>query len=106
MLAGIVQDALKKLPIPKVMRWGDSDVTFVRPVHKLVMLHGAEVVAGEVLGLTAGRETGGHRFVGWRSHADRRRQLCQHAAKRGRVVPSFEARRDAIRAGWPAAPPR
>ena len=44
------------------MRWGDSDVTFVRPVHKLVMLHGAEVVAGEVLGLTAGRETGGHRF--------------------------------------------
>lgn len=25
-LAGIVADALKKLPIPKVMRWGDRDV--------------------------------------------------------------------------------
>ena len=38
-----LDEALAKLPIPKVMRWGDSDVTFVRPVHKLVMLHGAEV---------------------------------------------------------------
>ena len=29
-LSGIVTDALKKLPIPKMMRWGDSDVQFVR----------------------------------------------------------------------------
>lgn len=32
-LAGIVQDALKALPIPKVMRWGDGDATFVRPAR-------------------------------------------------------------------------
>ncbi|WP_333584125.1 glycine--tRNA ligase subunit beta [Rivihabitans pingtungensis] len=99
-LAGIVQDALKKLPIPKVMRWGDSDVTFVRPVHKLVMLHGAEVVAGEVLGLTAGRETGGHRFLSagavTLTDADSYVSTLQSV---GKVVPSFEARRDAIRAG-------
>ena len=48
-LAGIVQEAVKALPIPKVMRWGDGDAAFVRPVHKLVMLHGAEVVPGRVL---------------------------------------------------------
>ncbi|MDQ5915053.1 MAG: glycyl-tRNA synthetase beta chain, partial [Pseudomonadota bacterium] len=58
-----VGDALKKLPIPKVMRWGDSDVQFVRPVHGLVMLHGEHVAAGEVLGLQSGNTTLGHRFL-------------------------------------------
>ncbi|HEV3008994.1 MAG TPA: glycine--tRNA ligase subunit beta, partial [Burkholderiales bacterium] len=32
-LASLVEDALKSLPIPKVMRWGDGDAQFVRPVH-------------------------------------------------------------------------
>jgi glycyl-tRNA synthetase beta subunit len=50
-LAEIVAQALKKLPIPKVMRWGDSEHQFVRPVHGLVILHGERVVPGEVLGL-------------------------------------------------------
>jgi len=62
-LAGIVQDALKALPIPKVMRWGDGDATFVRPVHKLTMLHGDKVVPGSVLDLQSGRTTRGHRFM-------------------------------------------
>jgi hypothetical protein len=34
-LAAIVAQAVRKLPIPKVMRWGDSDHQFVRPVHSL-----------------------------------------------------------------------
>ena len=62
-LAGKIEDALKKLPIPKVMRWGDGDAQFVRPVHKLVMLHGARVVPGVVLGLASGNVTRGHRFM-------------------------------------------
>ncbi|MDQ5881560.1 MAG: glycyl-tRNA synthetase beta chain, partial [Pseudomonadota bacterium] len=62
-LGTVVGDALKKLPIPKVMRWGDSDVQFVRPVHGLVMLHGEHVAAGEVLGLQSGNTTLGHRFL-------------------------------------------
>ena len=62
-LGGIVQDALKALPIPKVMRWGDGDATFVRPAHKLTMLHGASVVPGRVLDIESGRTTRGHRFM-------------------------------------------
>ena len=62
-LAGIVQEAVKALPIPKVMRWGDGDATFVRPVHRLVMLHGDRVVEGRVLDLDAGCTTCGHRFM-------------------------------------------
>jgi glycyl-tRNA synthetase beta chain len=63
-LAEIVVEALKKLPIPKIMRWGTSDAQFVRPVHGLVMLHGSRIVPGRVLGLGSGNRTRGHRFMG------------------------------------------
>ena len=58
----IVAEALKSLPIPKPMRWGDHDYAFVRPVHWLVMLHGDKVIDGDILGLKSGRMSRGHRF--------------------------------------------
>jgi glycyl-tRNA synthetase beta chain len=65
-LQGALEAALNGLPIPKVMTYqladGWSSVSFVRPAHKLVALHGSEVVPVSVLGLNAGRETQGHRF--------------------------------------------
>jgi glycyl-tRNA synthetase beta chain len=63
LLPGIVDEALKGLPIPKPMRWSDHDYTFVRPVHWLVILHGSEIVDGQVLGLRSGRQSRGHRFM-------------------------------------------
>ena len=63
LLPEIVAEALKALPIPKPMRWSDHDYSFVRPVHWLVMLHGSEIVDGEVLGLSSGRKSRGHRFM-------------------------------------------
>ena len=63
-LPTLVEDALKALPIPKVMRWGDGEEQFVRPVHGLLMLHGATVIAGSVLGLQSTNRTRGHRFMG------------------------------------------
>ncbi len=61
-----LDEALAKLPIPKLMQYqladGWSSVHFVRPAHGLVALHGADVVPVTALGLTAGRETHGHRF--------------------------------------------
>ncbi len=53
-----LDEALAKLPIPKVMsyqlepaRTGWSSVQFVRPAHGLVALHGADVVPVSALGL-------------------------------------------------------
>lgn len=63
LLGNIVASALAALPIPKRMRWGDSEVEFVRPVHWLVMLLGEDVVDAEILGLQANRITYGHRFM-------------------------------------------
>jgi len=65
-LQGALDLALFRLPIPKVMTYqladGWSDVKFVRPAHGLLALHGSEVVPVQALGLTAGRDTRGHRF--------------------------------------------
>jgi glycyl-tRNA synthetase beta chain len=63
-LAGIVEAVVKSLPAPKLMRWGASDVQFIRPLQGLVMMHGAAVVPGTVLELRAGDTTAGHRFLG------------------------------------------
>lgn len=61
-----IEAALAALPIPKVMTYqlqdGWSSVNFVRPAHALVALHGSEIVPISVLGLSAGRDTKGHRF--------------------------------------------
>ena len=66
-----LDEAVAKLPIPKVMRYqlaagcdmpGWSSVSFVRPAHGLVALHGSDVVPVQTLGLTAGNATQGHRF--------------------------------------------
>ena len=59
-----IQSALEKLPIPKRMRWGESTAEFVRPVHWLVVLHGKQIVPCQVLDITAGRNSCGHRFMG------------------------------------------
>ncbi|HET6631785.1 MAG TPA: glycine--tRNA ligase subunit beta [Rhodanobacteraceae bacterium] len=62
LLPEIVAEALAALPIPRPMRWGDHDYSFVRPAHWLVMLHGDAIVDAELLGLRSGRQSRGHRF--------------------------------------------
>lgn len=62
LLPEIVEEALKALPIPKPMRWGDHAHSFVRPVHWLLMLHGADVIEASLFGLASGRQSRGHRF--------------------------------------------
>ncbi len=98
-LDGIVADALKKLPIPKVMRWGDSDNQFVRPVHGLVMLHGDRVVPGEVLGLTSRTFTRGHRFLSSGDIVLNQADCYAETMKsQGKVIASFAERRATIAA--------
>lgn len=100
LLPGIVRGALDALPIRRRMRWGAGDVEFVRPAHWVVMLHGGDIVPGEILGLPAGRMTCGHRF-----HARKPLALRSPGAyrvtleSRGYVIADFAARRERIRSG-------
>jgi len=58
----IITESIRKLPIPKRMRWGAGRTEFVRPVHWVLMLLGEETLAAEILGHIAGNTTRGHRF--------------------------------------------
>jgi glycyl-tRNA synthetase beta chain len=100
-------EAIAKLPIPKVMSYqlerdcelpGWSSVSFVRPAHGLVALHGSTVVPLQALGLTSGNSTQGHRFEAAVSpvviqHAD---QYAEALRKDGAVIASFAERRAEI----------
>jgi glycyl-tRNA synthetase beta chain len=102
-----LDEALAKLPIPKVMTYqletdcelpGWTSVNFVRPAHGLVALHGTQVVPVKTLGLKAGQETHGHRF-----EANVSPLIIQDAdsyaatlARDGAVIASFAERRAEI----------
>ncbi|MSQ18186.1 MAG: glycine--tRNA ligase subunit beta [Betaproteobacteria bacterium] len=98
-LADRVAAALKKLPIPKMMRWGDTDYEFVRPVCGLVMLHGERIVPGKILGQSSGRTTRGHRFLGRADIQLSQAEAYEESlATEGKVIASFAARAQKIRA--------
>ncbi|MFL4452992.1 glycine--tRNA ligase subunit beta [Serratia marcescens] len=98
LLAGMVSTALAKLPIPKLMRWGDSDVQFVRPVHTVMMLLGADLIPGTVLGIESARTVRGHRFMGEAEFTlDNADQYPQILLERGKVVADYEARKALIK---------
>jgi len=97
-----LDEALAKLPIPKVMSYqladGWSSVNFVRPAHGLVALHGYDVVPVAVLGLDAHRVTHGHRFEAAMSpivlrDAD---SYAQQLRDDGAVITGFAQRRAEI----------
>ena len=96
-LASVIEGVLKKLPIPKLMRWGSGEAQFVRPVHGLVMLHGDRIVPGRVLGIESGRATHGHRFMGTGgialAHAD---EYEGRLESEGCVIADFARRRAMI----------
>jgi glycyl-tRNA synthetase beta chain len=100
LLPQLVTEALDALPIPKRMRWGAGDAQFVRPVHWLVLLHGATVIPATILAATSGNETRGHRF-----HSSKLLRISSPASyestleKRGKVIADFAVRRARIRAG-------
>jgi len=97
LLEDIINQAVKKLPIPKVMRWGSSTHTFVRPVHGLVILHGANVVPANVLGLQSGNSTLGHRFLSdGPITIDNADSYAEQMREQGKVIASFATRKAAI----------
>jgi len=96
-LAGMVEAALKKLPIAKLMRWGAGEEQFVRPVHGLMLMHGARIIAGKVLGLDSRNVTRGHRFMSVGViDIPRAEDYEAILEKEGRVIASFDKRRAMI----------
>ncbi|MFO7747753.1 MAG: glycine--tRNA ligase subunit beta [Orrella sp.] len=95
--------AIQALPIPKVMRYqladGQTTVSFVRPAHGLVVLHGESLIDANILGLQSRRLTDGHRFLCTEPVALTSADSYEtEIAEQGRVTASFQIRRAGIEA--------
>lgn len=96
-----IEESISKLPIPKVMSYQRPDgdtVHFVRPVHKIIALHGADIIPLSLLGLSSDRITKGHRFLSAGevsiSHAD---DYAAALKTEGKVIASVSERKEQIR---------
>jgi len=94
-----LQEALRTLPMPRRMRWGDGAHEFLRPVVWLVALHGSHVLPLSALGLQAGRETQGHRTHAPGPHAIATAADYPAIMHRSHVVADIGERRERVREG-------
>lgn len=89
--------ALKSLPIPRLMHWGDKKEEFVRPVHTLCMIYGDELIEGSILGVSSSKTINGHRFLGSQKvnivSAD---SYVEQLRTEGRVIADYEERKQSI----------
>jgi glycyl-tRNA synthetase beta chain len=97
----LVEAALAALPIPRLMTYqladGRTTVSFARPAQGLVVLHGRRVLPCRVLGLDAGRQTRGHRFLAAAPVTIDSAEGYESALDEvGHVIASFERRRTMI----------
>lgn len=100
-LESVIAKALADLPIPKLMQYqladGKTTVSFIRPAHALLVLHGERVVPMNLLGLQANRLTQGHRFQGEAQisidHADNYESIMRN---KGAVIVDMDERKQAI----------
>ncbi|MBU3605608.1 glycine--tRNA ligase subunit beta [Polynucleobacter sp. MWH-Creno-3A4] len=99
-----LEQTLSKLPIAKMMHYqvlqkdGQlADVQFARPAHRILALHGDQILNINSLGIYAGNLTEGHRFLApgnlTIASADQYENDLQTKAK---IIPSFNKRRAQI----------
>lgn len=94
----ILKRSLNALPIAKRMRWGSFTTEFVRPIHWALLIFGDEAINTEILGVTTGRITFGHRF-----HHPQSMQIKTPSHYRellsldGKVIVDYDERKESIR---------
>ena len=89
--------ALKSLPIPRLMHWGDKHEEFVRPVHTVCALFGEELIDCTILGVKSSNTINGHRFLGQRQLTLKSAETyVEQLRNEGCVVADYEERKASI----------
>ncbi len=101
-LEDVLEEAIAALPIPKVMQYATpgayyNSIAFVRPAHRLLALHGPNIVPVSALGLEAGRTTDGHRFMSRPGLEIATAAAYEETLQaEGKIIPGFAERRARI----------
>lgn len=97
LLPAITDKAIKQLPIPKPMRWGNSGVQFIRPVHWVVMLYGTTIIETTLFNIKASNISCGHRFHAPQAISIDEPKNYLTALKQSKVIADFAERQALIR---------
>lgn len=97
LLQGFIDNALKQLPIPRPMRWGNSNHSFIRPVHQVTVLFGDDIVDVTVLGIASSNTVTGHRFHHPERVTIKHPQSYVEQMAEAHVLVDFEQRKAVIR---------
>ena len=94
-----VDRILKQMVFPVSMTWNEIETPYIRPIHWLVALLEETVIPVEFVGVTSGRVSRGHRFLGSEHHTvtlNHARDYEQALATEF-VMVDFDARQQIIR---------
>lgn len=94
----IIDTAVKQLPIPKAMRWGNGDYAFIRPLHHLTVMLGNEVLPAELFGIKSNNTVTGHRFHHPQLLTINHANEYAETLRSGSVIADFAERREAVKA--------
>jgi glycyl-tRNA synthetase beta chain len=98
LIPGMIETALKRLPIAKRMRWGNNDFEFVRPIKWIVLLLGKETINCEIMGIKSGNQSLGHRFHHPESISIKQpNDYIETLKQNGKVLVDYNERRSLIR---------
>ena len=100
-VSGLVPQALSSLvmsiPFTKMMRWGNGDFKFSRPIRWVLVLYGDELLEVEVGGVRSGRHTFGHRFLSPGPHEVRTASDYLDLLEKNFVIADRDKRAEIIR---------
>ena len=97
LLPAIIEKSIKDIPITRAMKWGDSDYSFVRPVHWLVVMLDKDVIKANIMGLESGRESKGLRFSGLNLEFAHAKDYESMMNKEAKILVDFGKRKELIR---------
>jgi len=97
LLPAIIEKSIKNIPITRAMKWGESDYSFVRPVHWLVVMLDKEIVKANIMGLESGRESKGLRFSGSNLEFVHAKDYESMMNKEAKIMVDFGKRKELIR---------
>ncbi|XOV80049.1 MAG: glycine--tRNA ligase subunit beta [Aestuariibacter sp.] len=97
LIPAVVEKAVSRLPVPKMMRWGSNEHQFVRPVHNYCLLFGERTIPASLFGINSSNQVLGHRFHSPDAITVPHANQYQELLKEHNVIPGFADRKEIIR---------
>jgi len=95
-LAAALPTIITSLSFPKMMRWGEVNLRFSRPIKRILCLWGGKPLPCSIEGLKAGGQTSGHKLHSPRAFRVISVRDYRSGLKKNRVILSAEERKSMI----------